>query len=707
MRIARKISVTFIESAFVLLILFFSLITLAINKKGTETYGLWEYYTYLFEELTWKDVLYLIPIVVFLALIIYLLNHKQSRILKLLYNHRWLCGIIFIAFCTIFEINNSSSYVWQSYAGLSGTGTKPFWGVARSIRSDEWGVWTPLMLSQEALGFQNVIDTTSIDHLDPTWISVGGVPAFSIALFFKPFYLGFLTFGAEKGMAFLFSCRISLLFLVSFELAEYYTNREHVLSFTAATMVALAPYIQWWFSQSVSEVLIFGQGMILSFISITEAPKKKDRIIAAALFAYMLGCFILISYIGWLISMLCLVIPILVYEYKKNRKISGCLFRDTNYKYGIAFLIVCLTMIGVIVSYSWETLLSVKNSVYPGSRVSRGGEGFYIPSFISGVYNIFLPFTLPTINNQCECAGWITFAPTGTILCIYNMIKYRKKDYVALICLSLEACCYFFNIVGVPEWFAKITFLSLITKYSIVLGIAEVILLIRGISQKEQYTIRQSLWVSLLLAFIQLFCISRFFETNFFLSAFILLIHFVVNYAIFRSSRAKGVSFVSVILVFMAILGGAFVNPLQSGIQTKELSLVQDIEAIQDNNAVWLVEGEFPYYNNIPLVAGKKVVNSTQYYPNPEFWARIDKNSENKEIYNRFCHISTSLTDTETSFELLGADYIRINLYAKELLDLGVTHVLTKNQYPLEWGGIRWKESKVSDGFFVYEITNI
>ena len=59
---------------------------------------------------------------------------------------------------------------------------------------------------------------------------------------------------------------------------------------------------------------------------------------------------------------------------------------------------------------------------------------------------------------------------------------------------------------------------------------------------------------------------------------------------------------------------------------------------------------------------------------------------------------------TKGGVTLGGGEPLLKSQFIKELLDLGVTHVLTKNQYPLIWGDIQWNKWKTSDGFYIYEI---
>lgn len=64
-------------------------------------------------------------------------------------------------------------------------------------------------------------------NISTLWISVGGIPALNPAVLLKPLYWGFLLLGTERGFSVLWVLRFLLLFLVSFEFAMRYTEREN------------------------------------------------------------------------------------------------------------------------------------------------------------------------------------------------------------------------------------------------------------------------------------------------------------------------------------------------------------------------------------------------------------------------------------------------------------------------------------------------
>jgi len=92
------------------------------------------------------------------------------------------------------------------------------------------------------------------------------------------------------------------------------------------------------------------------------------------------------------------------------------------------------------------------------------------------------------------------------------------------------------------------------------------------------------------------------------------------------------------------------------------------------------VEGYWPI-TNVPLLAGKTCFNSTQVYPNTERWEPVDPDGQFEDVYNRFCHVSLDLVETETSFELPYEDYMHVDLSVDDLKTYGIQYLVTTKAY--------------------------
>ncbi|TXJ40439.1 DUF7657 domain-containing protein [Brachyspira pilosicoli] len=99
-----------------------------------------------------KDIIYLFVIIAVLIFVIYYLilfniYHKEKFLYIINYINRYRFAIAAIVFilCIIFEISGSSMGIYSNWLN---TESGVIFGESRGIRSDEWKVLTPFMLSQ-------------------------------------------------------------------------------------------------------------------------------------------------------------------------------------------------------------------------------------------------------------------------------------------------------------------------------------------------------------------------------------------------------------------------------------------------------------------------------------------------------------------------------------------------------------------------------
>ena len=85
--------------------------------------------------------------IVFVISVIKLVEYKS----EFLYKHRWLIGMTVAMLAVAFKISGSSIGMWSIM--LPGNAGTPFWGIPRSLRSDEFSVGTLFQLSQSHNGY--------------------------------------------------------------------------------------------------------------------------------------------------------------------------------------------------------------------------------------------------------------------------------------------------------------------------------------------------------------------------------------------------------------------------------------------------------------------------------------------------------------------------------------------------------------------------
>ena len=179
-----------------------------------------------------------------------------------IYQYRYYIAVIVFLLCVIFEISGSSIGAWQDFIPIDGIEDGVILGKSRMIRTDEWAVLSPMTFSQFFDGFHYFSDIIRADKTDV--FMVYGLPVLNIMQLFRPFQIGFLFLGMAKGLSFFWCGRWIALFMVTFEFLMLLTKKNKLLSFVGATMITLAPIVQWWFAiNGIVEIFVFGELAIL------------------------------------------------------------------------------------------------------------------------------------------------------------------------------------------------------------------------------------------------------------------------------------------------------------------------------------------------------------------------------------------------------------------------------------------------------------
>lgn len=659
--------------------------------------GLWEGYCSWLLQLSLP--VFLVCILIFLLFFVEgkrTCEFKNSRTLDFIFRNRFPIAVLTFIILVTFEINGTSLYMWTYSQQLHGGEVGfPLFGYPRYVRSDEYGVWSIYAISQ---GYINWNSTNTLLEggvgVSTLWESIGGIPAWNVATLLKPFYWGFLLLGTSRGFSWLWEGRWIALFLVSFEFAMVYTKKDKALSLAAAMMMTLSPAIQWFYSQSISEVLIFGQGILLAVYYLTIDKNAQKKWWISVLLAWCIGCYVMIGYPGWLVSVSWVLTAIIIAIIIKNGISSEQLLPTSVALVGI------IVYLAAIILSDIDTLKDVSNSVYPGdSNVFCGGGllsgDITYASLYSGLYSLFIPFKEAPMFNQSEFAGFITFAPAGIILCIIGVIRDKKIDPLSAVLILVETFYFAFAAFGFPIWLAKVFLLTRSSKLQLAVGFCDAILLFRGLANQKENNklIAASLTILCTVLIIGINLVNFTVEKD--ILVIMTLIGLIIFYLIF--THKKRLLTYSMLCFF--ICAGAFVNPLQKGIDCIiKNDVVQMLISINDDeDSIYAVEGGI-LDGNIPLIAGKKCFNSTQVYPNVERWKELDIDGTYENVYNRYFNNVLEITNDETSFELISFHHVKISLNEDDAKKLGIKYLLTKNtkdEYPL---------INEADGWKLYEV---
>lgn len=584
----------------------------------------------------------------------------------------------------LFRLNNTSLFAWNY--GLRGNAGYPLFGAARAIRRDEFALWTPMALSQEYIGWPGVSSLMG-QGTDVTWISMGGLPAWNAAAVFKPLYWGFLLLGADRGLSLLCVSRLALLFAVSRRTAMLYTGNHRAMSFTAAVILTLSPMTQWFISQSIAEVLIFGQGMVLAVHGLLRSGSPRSRALYGLLNGWLLGCLVLVGYPAWILPMLYIVLAAVIYLFARAEA-------GTRGKKAVTLLLTLLpslALLGVVVWGSWDTLQAIRSSVYPGHRLITGGlgenltstGGAWNPGFQIDLASLFFPLENMAFNasNCVDAAPFLGFAPAGAVLSVAHQWRERKADPLEILILSILAFFWLFTFVPLPAWFCRLTLLSQCSRPIFPIGLCEIFLLIRsrargGIRDPRLAAAAAAASAGMNLAGILL---SGMVAPTPAQTAVLGILYLFLFTLLYLDSRRTGKRLLVFFLCCVLLLAGGFVNPVQRGLDMLEdFELVRTLKSIPNGpEDLYAMEALYPM-TNVPLMAGKRCINTDQPYADLKRWAAVDPEGKYTEVYNRLCHVGMDLAEPgeETAFSAED-NYIFVRLTRADLAALGVNYLIT------------------------------
>ena len=635
------------------------------------------------------------------------MGNKIAWIGDRLFKWRWTCGMFLLVLCVACELHGSSIGIYSQWLDTPDT---VVFGKNRMIRSDEWKVFTPFAFSQYYDNFQYF---SPIVRAYPTdMFMLYGQAVKDFAMIFRPTQWGYLLLPPGGGLASFWMGRWILLFLVSFEFAMMFLERNRLLSLTYAFAIAFAPIVQWWFSvNSIAEILIFGQLCVIIFSWYVKADDLRKRILLAVFMAWSLGVFVLSVYPAWQVScgyVFMVFAAWIVWQSRgKGRwcKCDACILSMA--------VIVLVAALAPVFMKSWETIEITRATVYPGIRFVSGINFPFLSAtalLMNYVAGFLLPFVdVTSFSNNCELSQVIHFLPLGFIVWFMHVRKNGTHDLLLSLLGILWVVFFAWLILPWPEWIARVTLLSNVTfRVTLPLGIISLMILLRVLSLRAENDPFTGKYGAVIIALVGTIVA---FSTFLYLPE--LAQHFkrtalcsVAVVAVWYCALRGRIKYFAILFVVLSIYAGAAVNPVACGTESIFSSpLLQEIEsiAVHDRGA-WLVCTSTPL-QNVPIMAGAPTINSVNTYPVLERWRQIDQENEYEHVYNRYAHIDTNIVEGTTSFSCKQDDLFVLSITPDDLPQIDVRYILS--DYALEGfnqPGIKFEQIHQEGIYRIYQV---
>jgi hypothetical protein len=599
-----------------------------------------------------------------------------------------------VVILSVLGIHGSSIGIYnQFFYGPDYKDPNLLFGEVRPVRSDEYTVSTPWALAQ----VKNGLEEPNTLYLASQDISISDAPTDNWAGLFEPQNWGFLILPVEQAFAFRWWIKAFLLTVAAYMLFMMISKNDIAVSIMAALSLTFSPFIQWWYSTSVTEITSYGLFAFIFFLKLMNDRKWVTKVIDSLLLIFFAVCFALTLYppfqIPFAILLLVAGMGYLFTRLPAMRK------RDVrNLALNMGLIVVS---IGLILAFYYisnqNAFQALAGTVYPGIRESRGGDMMPFKA-LAGFYNVQLQANgrkIPSIlnHNQSEAASFFFFSlfllPFFLYHLISSVVHKEPIDWPLSLTIVLLCVLLVWGVVGFPARLARMLLLNHIDSYRMLFmfGVANHLLMLYylyrvKINLTTAYKIAALLY-SLGVAII-IYVIGRdlrAIEPDYIGSTIkILSISSAAGIMMFLLLYQKGRLFFGLFLAF-TLLSTYYVNPLYRGLSPLLGSRVSEaIQQIQQENprAGWVVYGDFMFGNYL-AANGAHVLNGTYYYPNLKFWSQFDPDHRYEKIYNRYAHILVSPADnSKIKFKLQQNDLVQMNISpCSPVLDhLGIKYYL-------------------------------
>ncbi|MCF7970601.1 MAG: hypothetical protein K9L22_05485 [Methylococcaceae bacterium] len=544
-----------------------------------------------------------------------------------------------LSFYTFFYFTPSSYGYALSLLGMPGEGL--IFGTPQPVRSDEWAVWTPYLQSLVNNNFSRY-NFLSIYHED--FRNFNALPIFDWAMVFKPQFWSFFIMSPARAFSFSHGFLIAAFLIGWKQLTEklmgHYSYASPAIFILFSLLLFFSSFVQGWWT-TVGPVIAFFPWLMLVFL-------RWQR---NSFFYYLVLVYVATV---WLLSH---TYPPLIISCGYLGLFLICAFQPhffSNFRRLIFSFLACGVAIALVIFYYQDIISIMMNTVYPGHRVSAGGETHWY---------LWLSSFLPYITHSYEEAiyGGANICEVGTVssllplmaLCFINYpgMSYKNSRDVLILLL----CVLFFSLwmlIPVPALIAKLLLLTSVpgNRMLFALGVmVNFLALSLLLKQETRFTFNRVMIFCVLLfgawnLHIIYSDIGLFHKSSLELMAIPLLV--LLAFSVHKNRMGEKGARVSLVLIAFLINAAYFAgfNPVQSALpifNAANSSVVAKLKIQESEDARgWLVTS----YNTGAVLNGLGLKSFAHVLIQPQlvFFRQLFPELPEQEfnhIFNRYAHI--------------------------------------------------------------------
>lgn len=593
--------------------------------------------------------------------------------IRLLVRWWWLAVALLFLSCVALKLNGSSIGRWRNVVREPEPVRGLLFSTPKKIRSDEWVVWTPSILSQARQTPPFPIENSSLGSgRAPLLMSV---PVAYYTTFFRPQLWGFFLLDLERGFSFYWCAKVFGLLLASGWLLRQLGIRSRGLIAFGAVWIFFSSFVQWWFSSPamLPEMVASWAICLGCVITLWQETNRWKLTLAGVSFVVFGLNFILCLYPPFQIPLVLLGLVLLAGFWMERRKGDARFHTRRSLLLAAgAGTVICLSLIPFWIDV-WPTLQIVAQTEYPGHRHNTGG-GYAVWQLFAGPIGFFesedkVP---PGFPNICEASNFYPLWPLALLGLAAGRVRSRRSISSMMVMLTVFIIgLSLYCVVHLPAWLLHVTLLAHVHEARALLsiGLANILLVCLFLDRADKQ-IFGKYWalggaIGAALGIGALFYIVHASDPVFFADRLRLTLLIFTNAVIlimFFWDRAR--RWLPPVFALLLICSNSLINPVMRGLGPLiESAAFQEVDKVRaaDPEAKWIAFGDH-VTGQLLKATGATVFNGTKIVPDLPFLRQLDAKGAYESVYNRYAWIicGVQVFPEEVSFSLLQMEFYTI-----------------------------------------------
>ncbi|MCM0605458.1 MAG: hypothetical protein KA715_05160 [Xanthomonadaceae bacterium] len=448
----------------------------------------------------------------------------------------------------------------------------------------------------------------------------------------------------------------------------------------------------------------------------------RKSILLGLVLGWSLTCFAYWLYPAFQVPVAWVGLAIFTGLFWRHKQSGLVIFWDINKTVGLA-LAILIPLISLCLFYidAKDAISAMANTVYPGQRVSYGGQFAFWPLFSNNLIPFGIIRQYKNFSNICESASSILIYPVLFVF-IFKQLINKKVDPVVMMLGIVLVILTAWTWIPLPHWVGRISGFSRVPESRAVIGhaFANVALLVTisslyfkndrtSLEQKKIAFLWGISWTTLVMLFFPQALTDAPGESVQKMTQWILYAvgaNFCLAYLIGLKHRTV----ISYLAFFHFILTIPF-NPIVKGGASDlfENSLFAKTLFSLDNeakkNKKWIVFGNASLAT-FTRTLGLTTINGVHVYPQNDIWKKLDPKVESRNITNRYAHVQFSLAKSNETMTIKSPQPdvidVKISPLDPKFLSLGATFILTQEKLP-NMAHSHWDLAKHFESYWIYK----